>query len=432
MKHKQISWSVVMVVAGLVLSACAGGAAPPTTNSSAAPSAANNAQQPAFSAPIAAASDAASASPITSAAPATGATVSTGGSTAAQTSVATSGTTPGAAATPAPAASGSPAPVTPAKAGEVLQTVRNRGQLICGFHGSFPGFGSVDAAGNAVGFDVDFCKAVAAAIFGDPNKVQYRPLSASARFTAVQTREVDMLSRNTTWTTSRDGAVGMDFAPITFYDGQGMMVRKSDNITKLEDMGGASVCVQSGSTTELNLADAFRVLNLPFTPVVFDSQDAANAAYEEGRCDGLTTDKSQLSTTKVGLKNPDDHVILSVTMSKEPLAPAVLQGDPQWHDIVTWVVYGVITAEEFGITQSNVDTFADSKDPTIRRLLGLEGDLGQGLGLDNNFMVNVIKAVGNYGEIYNRHLGPDTPFNLPRGQNALYNDGGLLYAPPFR
>lgn len=290
----------------------------------------------------------------------------------------------------------------------------------------------MDASGNAVGFDVDFCKAVAAAIFGDPSKVQYRPLTASARFTAVQTREVDMLARNTTWTISRDTSVGMDFAPITFYDGQGMMVRKADNITKLQDMGGSSICVQSGTTTELNLTDTFRALNLKFTPVVFDTQDAATAAYDEGRCDGLTSDKSQLATILVGLKNPNDHTILDVTMSKEPLAPAVLQGDPQWRDIVSWVVFGLITAEEMGINQGNVDTFANSTDPNIRRLLGLEGDLGKGLGLENNFMVNVIKAVGNYGEIYNRNLGPNTPFKLPRGQNSLYKDGGLLYAPPFR
>ena len=304
--------------------------------------------------------------------------------------------------------------------------------LVCGVHGSFPGFGTVDTAGNFVGFDVDFCKAIAAAIFNDPSKVQYRPLSAQERFTAVQTREVDVLIRNTTWTIGRDTSVGMDFGPVTFYDGQGMMVRKADNITKLEDMGGASVCVQSGTTTELNLADNFRARQLEFNAVVFEEQAQTVAAYDEGRCDGITTDKSQLVSNRLQLKNPDDHVILDVTMSKEPLAPAVLQGDPQWSDIVSWVVYSTFTAEELGINQGNVDSFANSEDPNVRRLLGAEGDLGTGLGLDNTFVVNVIKAVGNYGEIYDRHLGPATPFNLPRAQNALWTNGGLIYAPPFR
>jgi general L-amino acid transport system substrate-binding protein len=332
----------------------------------------------------------------------------------------------------APAAPAAAATMQPAAPGQLLQAVRERGTLICGAHGTFPGFGSVDAEGNFVGFDVDFCKAVAAAVFKDASKVEYRPLSAQERFTAVQTGEVDMLSRNTTWTTSRDSSVGMDFAPVTFFDGQGMLVRSADNITSLEDMDGASVCVQSGTTTELNLADNFRARNIEVNPVVFEEMDATVAAYDEGRCDGLTSDKSQLVSSRLSLQNPDEHVVLEVTMSKEPLAPAVLQGDPQWRDIVTWVIYGIFTAEEMGITSENVDTFADSEDPNVRRLLGLEGDLGAGLGLDNDFMVEVIRAVGNYGEIYNRHLGPDTPFDLPRGQNALWTEGGLIYAPPFR
>jgi general L-amino acid transport system substrate-binding protein len=310
--------------------------------------------------------------------------------------------------------------------------VRERGNLICGAHGSFAGFGTVDASGNFVGFDVDFCKAVAAAIFNDPSKVQYRPLSAQERLTAVQTREVDMLSRNTTWSLARDTTSGMDFAPVTFFDGQGMMVRKADNITKLEDMNGASVCVQSGTTTELNLADNFRARQLEFNAVVFEEQAQAVAAYDEGRCDAITSDKSQLASNRQEMQAPDDHVILDVTMSKEPLAPAVLQGDPQWRDIVAWVIYGTFTAEELGITSENVDTFSTSEDPNVRRLLGAEGELGAGLGLENTFMVNVIKAVGNYGEIYNRHLGPETSFNLPRAQNELWTNGGLIYAPPFR
>ena len=357
------------------------------------------------------------------------------GATEAATDVAGGETaTAGAAATQAPAAGGAAAQGTaePAEPGETLRVVRDRGNLICGAHGTFAGFGTVDASGAFVGFDVDFCKAVAAAVFGDPNKVQYRPLSAQERFTAVQTREVDMLSRNTTWTVARDTSIGMDFAPVTFFDGQGMMVRTADNITRLEDMGGASICVQSGTTTELNLADNFRARQLEFSAVVFEEQAQAVAAYDEGRCDALTSDKSQLASNRQELQNPADHVILDVTMSKEPLAPAVLQGDPQWKDIVTWVVYGTFTAEELGITSENVDTFANSEDPNVRRLLGAEGDLGVGLGLENDFMIDVIKAVGNYGEIYNRHLGPETPFNLPRAQNELWTNGGLIYAPPFR
>ena len=314
----------------------------------------------------------------------------------------------------------------------MLQRVQNRGRLICGVHGSLAGFGNVDPQGIFVGFDVDFCKAVAAAIFGDPNLVDYRPLTAQERFTAVQTGEVDMLSRNTTWTIARDTSVGMDFAPVTFYDGQGMMVRQAEGITTLDQLDGASICVQSGTTTELNLADVFRSRGINYTPVVFADADATWAAYDEGRCDAFTTDKSGLAAYRLRAQNPNDHIILEETMSKEPLAPAVLQGDPQWRDIVSWVIFGIITAEEYGITSENVDTFLNSEDPNVRRLLGVEGELGQGMGLANDFMVNVIRAVGNYEEIYNRHLGPETPLNIPRAQNQLYTEGGLLYAPPFR
>ncbi len=431
MKLKQSPLLVAMLVLALVLSACAGSApAGETSTGAGAASVAAASQAAVNSAPLAASTAASTATASTAASVA----ASEAASTAASASAAAGGTgQASAAASTAAAASGSAAPVTPASAGEYLQTIRNRGRLVCGFHGGFAGFGTLDQSGNAVGFDVDICKAVAAAIFGDATKIEFRPLpSAATRFTAVQTREIDILSRNTTWTISRDTSVGMDFAPTTFYDGQGMMVRTAENLTRLEDMGGATICVQSGTTTELNLTDAFRALNLEISPVVFDTQDAATSAYAEGRCDGLTTDKSQLASIRVGLPNPDEHVIMDVTMSKEPLTPAVLQGDPQWHDLVAWVVYGLITAEELGITQENVDTFSASQDPNVRRFLGLEGELGQGLGVENNFMVNVIKGVGNYGEIYNRHLGPETPFNLPRGQNALYRDGGLLYAPPFR
>ena len=425
---------VGFIILALALAGCAN-TAEPAAESTAAPAAATPdvAIGPPLGADTAATTGAAgegtevAVAQATTAAPDT--TEATTEATAAETTAAETATTDATTAA-APAAAGATA--QPAEPGETLQTVQARGNLICGAHGTFAGFGTVDASGNFVGFDVDFCKAVAAAIFNDPTKVQYRPLNPQERFTAVQTREVDMLSRNTTWTISRDTSVGMDFAPVTFYDGQGIMVRKDENVTRLEDMGGASVCVQSGTTTELNLADNFRALNLEVSPVVFEEQAQAVAAYDEGRCDAITSDKSQLASNRQELQNPDDHVILDVTMSKEPLAPAVLQGDPQWKDIVTWVVFGTITAEELGITSENVDTFANSEDPNVRRLLGAEGDLGQALGLENNFMVNVIKAVGNYGEIYNRHLGPGTPFNLPRAQNALWTEGGLIYAPPFR
>ena len=320
----------------------------------------------------------------------------------------------------------------PAAGKSKLDVVMERGKLICGVNANLPGFGYLDQSGNYAGFDIDYCKALAAALFDDPTKVEYRPLTAKERFTAVQTGEVDVLIRNTTWTLSRDTSVGMDFAPTTFYDGQGIMVRKADNITKLEDLQGATICVTTGTTTELNLADQMRAHGIKYTPVVFETADATFGAYEEGRCDAVTTDKSGLVSRKSLLKNPDEHVILDVTLSKEPLGPAVLQGDSKWLDVVKWVVFATFQAEEFGITSQNVDDFLKSDNPGIRRFLGVEGDLGKGLGLTNDFAYRVVKHVGNYAEIYDRNLGPNTPFNLPRGPNSLWTDGGLLYSPPFR
>ncbi|MDQ4075983.1 MAG: amino acid ABC transporter substrate-binding protein [Chloroflexota bacterium] len=324
-----------------------------------------------------------------------------------------------------------PAPV--AQAGGMLRTVQDRGNLICGVNSTLPGFGNVDAAGNYSGFDVDFCRAVAAAVLNDPNAVEFRPLNAQERFTAVQTGEVDLLIRNTTHTLSRDTSVGLDFAPTTFYDGQGMMVRADSGIETLEDLEGATVCVQTGTTTELNLESQFRARGIAYEPLVFQEADPTAQAYDEGQCDAFTTDKSGLVTTRTKLANPEEHVILDVTMSKEPLAPSYLQGDPQWGDIVNWVVWGTFQAEEFGITQENVEEMLDSEDPEIQRFLG-QGDssLGEEMGIENDFMVDVIRAVGNYEEIYNRNLGPETPFNLERGLNQLYTEGGLLYSPPFR
>jgi general L-amino acid transport system substrate-binding protein len=400
---------IALVASSLALAACAGQAAQPAATT--APAAPTDA--PVIGAPVGAET----------------ATTAPAATTEAPTAAAETTATPAAAAQATPA--GTPT-AGPAAAGETLQAIRARGQLVCGSNDQVPGFGSVDPSGQTVGFDIDFCKALAAAVFGDATKVQFRPLTAQERFTAVQSREVDVLIRNTTWTLTRDTANGLDFAPPNFYDGQGMMVRTADNITSLEQLAGATICVQSGTTTELNLADAFRAASLEFTPAVFEDANGTFGAYDAGQCDAVTTDKSGLASRRLSLQAPNDHVILDVTLSKEPLAPSVLQGDPQWKDIVTWVTYGLINAEEYGVTQANVDQQLASEDPNVRRLLGAEGELGGALGLENDFMVDVIKAVGNYGEIYDRHLGPNTPVNIPRGPNAQYTDGGLIYGIPFR
>lgn len=318
--------------------------------------------------------------------------------------------------------------------GNTLEIVRERGVLNCGGNASVPGFGYLDPDTNEfTGFDIDLCRAVAAAVLGDAEAVEVRGLTGTDRFPVLQSGEIDILSRNTTWTISRDTSLGFNFAPTTFYNGQGMMVRKDSGITSLADLEGATVCVQQGTTTEKNLADVMRALGVDYEPVVLADAPQTLAAYDEGRCDGFTTDKSGLVSNQILLAEPDAHVILEETMSKEPLGPLVRHGDDQWFDIVKWVTYGLMNAEELGITSENVaDMAATSEDPVIRNLLGAEGDLGQGLGLDNDFMVKAIEQVGNYGEIYDRHLGPDTPFNLARGLNAQWTDGGLIYAPPFR
>jgi general L-amino acid transport system substrate-binding protein len=347
------------------------------------------------------------------------------------TRIVTSEAPPAAADTPAAAQPTVAAP--PVAGGERLQTILDRGNLVCGVHGTFQGFGFVDSAGNWTGFDVDFCRAWAAALFNDANAVEFRGLSAQERFTALQSGEVDVLSRNSTWTYTRDAELGLTFGPVTFYDGQAIMARKdivSDASAGLDALEGANVCVQSGTTTELNLADQFRAAGVNYEPVVFEDQNAAFQAYDEGRCDAITSDRSQLATQgQAVLQNFDDHVILDLVMSKEPLAPAVAQGDEKWGDVVHWVVYGMIQAEELGITSENVDTFLTSEDPVVRRLLGVEGDLGSKLGLSNDFVYRAIKLVGNYGEVYDRNL---STYNLARGQNELWTNGGLMYAPPMR
>jgi len=316
--------------------------------------------------------------------------------------------------------------------GSRLQTVIDRGNLICGVDGGIPGFSFVDESGQYSGLDVDVCKAVAAALFDYPEAVEYRRLDSTERFEALKGGEVDMLSRNTTWTTSRDTSVGMEFAPTTFFDGQGMMVRGDAGIETLEDMEGLSICVETGTTTELNLTDQFRQRGISFEPVVFQDADAGYAAYDEGRCEGFTSDKSQLIARRSTLSEPEAHVILEATMSKEPLGPVTINNDSAWFDTVKWVTYGLIQAEEFGLTADNIEAATSSDDPNILRFVGAEGTLGSDMGLPNEFMLNAIKHVGNYGEIFERNLGADSQFELERGQNALWTEGGLMYAPPFR
>ena len=321
-----------------------------------------------------------------------------------------------------------------AQEGSTLQIVRDRGALNCGANANTPGFGYLDPDTNEfAGMDIDYCRAVAAAVLGDAEAIEYRATTGTDRFPVLQSGEVDILVRNTTWTISRDTSLGFNFAPTIFYDGQGMMVPKDSGVENLEDLEGATICVQQGTTTEKNLADVFRSINVGYEPVVLADAPSTLAAYDEGRCDAFTTDKSGLVSNQILLSDPSAHIILEVTMSKEPLGPLVRHGDDQWFDIVKWVTFGTMQAEELGITSANVEEMAaTSEDPVVRNLLGAEGDLGQGLGLDNDFMVDVISQVGNYGEIYEKHLGPDTPFNLARGVNAQWVDGGLIYSPPFR
>jgi general L-amino acid transport system substrate-binding protein len=356
----------------------------------------------------------------------------------------------GAAATPAPSSGGQPvtvketvvvtvvataqpAVVAPSGYGVTLETVKARGKLICGVNSQVPGFGYVDANGNFSGFDVDYCRALAAAIFGDPSKVEFRPVTAAERFTALQSGEIDILSRNTTWTLTRDTELGGNFVHTTFYDGQGMMVPADSGIKTLQDLEGGTICVQTGTTTELNLADVMASLGVNYTPAVFEDADSTFAAYSEGRCDAVTTDKSGLVSRRTILPDPAAHVILDVTMSKEPLGPMVRHGDDQWFDIAQWTVFAMFAGEEFGITSANVDQIKVSATaPEVKRLLGIEGDMGLKLGLSNDWAYNILKLVGNYEEVYNRNLGPDTPTYIPRGLNNLYTNGGLLYAPPFR
>lgn len=318
--------------------------------------------------------------------------------------------------------------------GETLKTVQARGKLICGVNGQLPGFSFLDPSGEMKGFDADFCRAIAAAIFGDPSKVEFRPTTTQERFTALQTGEIDVLARNTTWSLVRDTELGLNFTVTTFYDGQGIMVPTDSGFKTLKDLEGGTICVQKGTTTELNLADAMAVAGVTYTPATYDDVNATYGAYAEGRCDAVTSDKSQLSSVAKGLlPDPNAHVIMDVTLSKEPLGPVVRHGDDQWFDIVKWTVFATIAGEEYGVNSANVDDQrTNAVNPEIRRLLGVEGDLGPKLGLTNDWAYNVIKLVGNYEEIYNRSLGEGTPTYIPRGLNASYKNGGVLYSPPFR
>jgi len=324
--------------------------------------------------------------------------------------------------------------ITFAGGGDTLGTVRDRGELICGTPlGSSPGFGFINEDGSYSGFDWEYCRVVAAAVLGDADAVVSRPSTSTERFPILQSGEVDMLSRQTTWTTTRDTALGFNFVVTTFYDGQGMMVRKDSGITDLQGLEGGSVCVSAGTTTELNLATVMGSLGINYEAVTFEG-DGARIAYDEGRCDGYTTDKSGLVSGQVIMTTPSDHTILAATMSKEPLGPLVRHGDDNWFDIVQWSTFCTMQAEEKGISSENVDDMLGSDDPEVLSLLGVENDLGAAMGLDNDFCYQIIKQVGNYEEIYLANLGPDSPFqfDLPRGVNALWTEGGLLYSPPFR
>jgi general L-amino acid transport system substrate-binding protein len=320
-----------------------------------------------------------------------------------------------------------------------LETVKQRGKLLCGVTTGLAGFGSPNDQGQWAGLDIDLCKAVAAAVFGDPSKVEFKPLNAEQRFTALQSGEVDMLARNSTWTMSRDTQLGLDFVAVNYYDGQGFMVKKELGVKSALELKGATVCVQEGTTTEKNLGDFDKANNLGMQPVKFKENDQARGAYDEGRCDAYTTDASGLAGERTALKNPDDNIILPEIISKEPLGPVVRHGDNQWGDIVRWTHNAMLVAEEKGITQANVDevkakngTDNANADPEIQRMLGITDKMGEGTGLSNDWAYNIIKAVGNYGEVFDRNVGPKTPLKLERGLNALWTKGGLQYAPPIR
>lgn len=319
-----------------------------------------------------------------------------------------------------------------AASASTLDDVKAKGFIQCGVSQGLPGFSNPDSAGNWSGLDVDFCRAVASAVFNDPTKVKFTPLSAKERFTALQSGDVDLLARNTTWTMSRDTQLGLAFSVVNFYDGQGFMVRKELGVKSAKELDGASVCVNTGTTTELNLADYFRSNNMKYELVNFEKSDEVVAAYDAGRCDVYTTDKSGLYAQRLKMKNPDDNIILPETISQEPLGPVVRQGDVQWLNIIKWTHYAMLEAELYGVTKDNVDEMKKSDNPKIRRLLGVEGEFGQAIGLSNDWAYDIIKNIGNYGEVFDRDVGMDSPLKIARGLNALWTKGGLQYGMPVR
>lgn len=320
-----------------------------------------------------------------------------------------------------------------AHAGATLDAVKKKGYVQCGISDGLPGFSYADAKGQYKGIDVDVCRAVAAAVFGDSTKVKYSPLTAKERFTALQSGEIDILSRNTTWTSSRDSAMGLNFIGVTYYDGQGFLVNKKLGVSSAKELDGATVCIQAGTTTELNLSDYFRSNNLKYTPITYDTSDESAKSLESGRCDVLTSDQSQLYAQRIKLAAPDDYVVLPEVISKEPLGPAVRQGDEEWFDIARWTLFAMLNAEELGINSKNVEEQAKStKNPDVARLLGAEGDYGKDLKLPKDWAVQIVKQVGNYGEIFDRNVGDGSDLKIKRGLNAQWNKGGLQYAPPVR
>jgi general L-amino acid transport system substrate-binding protein len=321
---------------------------------------------------------------------------------------------------------------TQAATAQTLKTVKDRGLLSCGVSQGLPGFSSPDDKGNWTGIDVDVCRAIAAAIFNDTSKVKFVPLSAKDRFTALQSGEIDVLSRNTTWTLSRDTTLGANFTGVTYYDGQGFLVKKSLKVNSALELNSASVCVQTGTTTEQNLADYFKGNNMKYEVIAFGSNDEAVKAYESGRCDVFTTDVSGLYADRLKLSNPADHAVLPEVISKEPLGPMVRHGDDQWFDLVKWVLFAMVDAEELGVTQKNVDDMAKSDKPELKRAFGTDGNLGEQLGLTKDWVIRIVKAVGNYGEVFDRNVGAGSKLGIARGLNQLWTKGGIQYAPPIR
>jgi general L-amino acid transport system substrate-binding protein len=315
---------------------------------------------------------------------------------------------------------------------DTLSDVQARGSLNCGTNTGLVGFATPDNQGNWAGLDVDVCRAIAAAVLGDATKIKFVPLGSKERFTALQSGEVDVLIRNSTWTFSRDTDLGLDFVAVDYYDGQGFLVRKELGVKSAKELSGATICVQTGTTTEKNLADYFRTNNLELKSVVFETAEQTRGAYDEGRCDAYTTDASGLAAERTQLKNPGDNIILPEIISKEPLGPAVRHGDNQFADIVRWTQYAMIEAEEYGITSKNVDEMLKSENPSIKRILGVTPGMGKALGVDEKWVYTIVKQVGNYGESFDRNVGMGSPLKIERGLNRLWTQGGIQYAPPIR